>query len=56
MSNTTNIKLDLSLTEINGVLQALGNAPYVQVVALIDKIKSQAIPQIQAESDNIGAS
>jgi hypothetical protein len=40
------IKLELTIDETNGVLQALGNMPYAQVVTLVEKIKAQAIPQI----------
>ena len=40
------IKLELTLDEVNGVLQALGNMPYAQVVALVENIKNQAIPQV----------
>jgi hypothetical protein len=50
--NKTSVKIELSLIEINGILQALGNMPYVQVVALIDKIKQQVTPQIQSEPDD----
>ena len=42
------IKLELTLDEVNGVLQALGNMPYAQVVALVENIKNQAIPQVPA--------
>ena len=42
------IKLELTLDEVNGVLQALGNMPYAQVVTLVDNIKNQAIPQVPA--------
>ena len=42
------IKLELTIDETNGVLQALGNMPYAQVVALVENIKAQAIPQIPA--------
>ena len=42
------IKLELTLDETNAVLQALGNMPYAQVVALVDNIKNQAIPQVPA--------
>lgn len=42
------IKLDLTLNEVNGVLNALGQMPYSQVEALITKIRDQAIPQAQA--------
>ena len=42
------IKLELTLDETNAVLQALGNMPYAQVVALVENIKNQAIPQVPA--------
>jgi hypothetical protein len=42
------IKLELTLDEVNGVLQALGNMPYAQVVALVENIKNQARPQVPA--------
>lgn len=48
----SNIKLDLSLNELNSILNALGAMPYVQVVALIDKIKVQVTPQIQEKTDH----
>jgi hypothetical protein len=40
------IKLELTVEEVNGVLQSLGNMPYAQVVTLVEKIKEQAIPQV----------
>jgi hypothetical protein len=40
------IKLELTIDETNGVLQALGNMPYAQVVTLVEKIKAQALPQV----------
>ena len=42
------IKLDLEIEEVNGVLMALGKAPYEMAQPLIDKIKQQGIPQVQA--------
>lgn len=45
------IKLELELEEVNGILVGLGNLPYAQVQPLIDKIRGQVIPQVQAESD-----
>jgi hypothetical protein len=42
------IKLSLTIEEVNGVLQALGNMAYAQVAPLIDKIRSQAGPQVEA--------
>ena len=41
------IKLDLEIAEVNGVLNALGQMPCVQVQALIAKIQTQAAPQVQ---------
>ena len=45
------IKLELDLNEINGVLNALGQMPFVQVQALIAKIQGQAAPQVKEKSD-----
>ena len=42
----TLIKLELTLSEVNGVLSALGAMPYGQVFGLIEKIKEQAVPQV----------
>ena len=41
------IKLELELAEVNGILNALGQLPFVQVQALITKIQGQAPPQIE---------
>ncbi len=41
------IKLELSLGEVNGILTALGNMPFVQVADLIARIREQAVPQAQ---------
>ena len=40
------MKLDLTIQEVNLILQALGNAPYAQVFELVQKIKEQAQPQL----------
>ena len=45
------IKIELELEELNGVMVALGNMPYAQVQPLIDKIRQQAIPQVQQDSE-----
>ena len=42
------INLDLSVQEINLILQALGQAPYMQVADIIDKVRTQAAPQVEA--------
>jgi len=51
--NPVIIKLELTLDEVNQTMAALGNMPYVQVVALVDKIKSQAVPQLPAPKEDV---
>lgn len=46
------MKLDLTLPEINVILQALGAAPYAQVFELVQKIREQAQAQVSAEQEN----
>lgn len=41
------IDLNLSVNDINLILQALGQAPYVQVAELVERIKTQAVPQVE---------
>jgi hypothetical protein len=48
--NTQPIKLELSLEELNKVLTALGNLPYVQVFELIANIQQQAEGQLQKKN------
>lgn len=43
------MKLDLTIQEINMILQALGNAPYAQVFELVQKIREQAAAQLAQE-------
>lgn len=50
MKNTA-ITLELTLDEVNGIMAALGNLPYAQVMGLIDKIKLQAVPQVKAAAE-----
>ena len=38
--------LDLTIDQINVIMQALGNAPYIQVAPVIAEIQKQAQPQI----------
>jgi hypothetical protein len=42
------MKLELTIEEINVIMQALGNAPYAQVAALVHKIREQAQSQMAA--------
>ena len=41
-----NIKLDLQ--EVNGVISVLAQLPFSQVADLVNKIRNQAIEQVQA--------
>jgi hypothetical protein len=45
------IKLDLEIAEVNGVLTALGQLPYVQVKDLVLKIQVQAQPQVEQKAE-----
>ena len=45
------IKLELTVAETNGVLQALGQMPFAQVASLIQKIQQQAAPQVQSANE-----
>lgn len=46
------IQLQLTLDEVNVILNALGNLPYAQVYQLIHKINQQSVPQV--EQGNLG--
>ena len=43
------ITLTLTIDEVNAVLQALGQMAYVQAAPLVDKVRSQAGPQVEAQ-------
>ena len=43
------MKIELTVPEINAVLQALGAQPYAQVFALIENIRMQAQQQINSQ-------
>lgn len=45
------INLNLEINEVNGVLSALVQMPYAQVAELVEKIKQQAIPQVQEQQE-----
>lgn len=47
MNETQEISLQLTLGEVNQVLDALGGIPYRQVYQLIGKIQRQAEAQLQ---------
>jgi hypothetical protein len=48
------MKLDLTINEVNMILQALGNAPYAQVFELVEKIRTQAQAQVQSTEQQNG--
>lgn len=50
MQNQNNLSLLLTLDEINTILTALGERPYVQVFELVQKIQGQAAGQVRSES------
>ena len=43
------IKLDLTLDEINQILSALGSQPYKDVFQLVNKIQQQAQAQLESQ-------
>ncbi len=45
------IKLQLSLDQINTILESLGAQPYIKVSVLIEEVRTQAIPQAQAQQE-----
>ena len=45
------VTLQLEIAEVNGILNALGQMPFVQVQALIMKIQGQAAPQVQEKQE-----
>jgi hypothetical protein len=42
------IKLELSIDECNMILRVLGKHPFEEVVAVINRIKEQGEPQVEA--------
>ena len=43
------IKLELTLDEVNYILQQVGKAPFAECAPLINKIHMQASPQVPAK-------
>lgn len=43
------ITLNLTLTQVNTILGALGAAPYIQVTEVIESIRKQATPQVDSQ-------
>jgi hypothetical protein len=48
------MKLELTINEVNMILQALGNAPYAQVFEVVEKIRTQAQAQVQTTEQQNG--
>ena len=46
------IKLELEEAEVNGILSALGQMPFVQVQALINNVLGQARPQVDQNKES----
>jgi hypothetical protein len=46
-----NFDLKLTLNDVNLILNALGNSPYVSVVDLIAKIREQITPQLNSSAN-----
>lgn len=44
------LKLELTVKDINTVLQSLGQMPYMQVAELIGLVKNQAEAQLQPQT------
>lgn len=44
-----NVRLDLTVEDVNGILGALGERPFAQVSALIRKIQEQASEQLGSD-------
>jgi len=40
------MNVNLTLEQINTIMQALGNAPFVQVEGIINEIRKQVQPQL----------
>ena len=47
MTQQALFKLELTIEQTNGILQILGNAPYIQSVNLINLIQTQVGPQVR---------
>lgn len=41
------MQLNLTLEQINVIMSALGNAPYITVAPVIAEIQKQAAPQVE---------
>lgn len=46
MNDNPTIKLEMTLAQLNYVMQCLGKQPYEQVADLVQVIRDQAVPQL----------
>jgi hypothetical protein len=49
------IELKLTVEDVNGILSALGKAPYELAHPIIEKIRLQGVPQVQALVNDVAA-
>jgi len=49
------MKFELTINDVNMILQALGNAPYAQVFEIVEKIREQVQPQLVAKQGDAAA-
>ena len=56
MTNNREIQVNLTLSEINKILDALGNLPYREVFQLVGKIQTQAESQLEQETPQLSNS
>lgn len=47
--DNTKVMLNLTVAQVNTILKHLGSGPYVEVVDIVNEIRSQAVPQIAQE-------
>ncbi|MEE9355103.1 MAG: hypothetical protein V3U75_05890 [Methylococcaceae bacterium] len=52
MNKQNTLTLQLTLDEINTLLTALGDRPYVEVYALMTNIQQQAEAQVKQQNEN----
>ncbi|WP_375582770.1 hypothetical protein [Cyclobacterium xiamenense] len=50
MSNPSTLTLQLTLDEVNTILNALGGLPYAQVYGLVQKVQAQAEAQLAQQN------
>lgn len=49
------MKLELTINEVNLIMQALGNMPYAQVFELVQKVREQGQAQINQPANEENA-